>query len=86
VAFVVCKAVGLQTGTSSADYIQLWRRDANLLRESPEVVQQTAAVILGGIAPKPEVRELDSHNPEPDSTPFSPPQMAESPAAKNIPF
>ena len=53
VAFVVCQAVGLQTGTASADYIQLWHGDANLLRESLEAVQQTAAVILGGIAPEP---------------------------------
>ena len=40
------------TGTSSADYIQFWHGDANLLRESLEAVQQTAAVILGGIAPE----------------------------------
>lgn len=53
VAFVVCKAIGLQTGTASQDYIQLWHGDANLLRESLEAVQQTAAVILGGIAPEP---------------------------------
>jgi hypothetical protein len=50
VAFVVCQAIGLQTGTASADYIQLWHGDADLLRESLEAVQQTAAVILGGIA------------------------------------
>src|SRR5216684_1745698 len=50
VAFVVCQSVGLQNGTSSQDYIQLWHGDANLLRESLEAVQQTAAVILGGIA------------------------------------
>lgn len=52
VAFVVCQSVGLQTGTASADYIQLWHGDAALLRESLEIVQQTAAVILGGIAPE----------------------------------
>jgi antirestriction protein ArdC len=52
VAFVVCQALGLETGTASADYIQLWHGDANLLRESLEAVQQTAAVILGGIAPE----------------------------------
>ena len=46
VAFVVCQAVGLESGTASADYIQLWPGDANLLRESLEAVQQTAAVIL----------------------------------------
>ena len=34
------------------DYIQLWHGDANLLRESLEAVQQTAAVILGGHCPR----------------------------------
>src|SRR5712692_7799115 len=52
VSFVVCQSVGLQTGTSSTDYIQLWHGDAKLLQESLEVVQRTAAVILGGIAPE----------------------------------
>jgi len=45
VAFVVCQAVGLQTGTSSQDCIQLWHRDADLLRENLEAVQHTAAVV-----------------------------------------
>lgn len=53
VAFVVCQAIGLESGTASTDYIQLWHGDADLLRESLEAVQQTAAVILGGIAPEP---------------------------------
>ena len=53
VAFVVCQAIGLETGSSSADYIQIWHGDADLLRESLGAVQQTAAVILGGIAPEP---------------------------------
>jgi len=62
VAFVVCQAIGLETGTASADYIQLWHGDADLLRESLEAVQQTAAVILGGIAPEPAaVRGLTEH-------------------------
>lgn len=51
-AFVVCQAIGLENGTSASDYIQLWQRDADSLRESLEVVQQTAAVILGGITPE----------------------------------
>jgi hypothetical protein len=38
---------------ASQDYIQLWQGDANLLRESLEAIRQTAAVILGGIAPEP---------------------------------
>jgi hypothetical protein len=58
VAFVVCQSVGLQNGTASQDYIQLWCGDANLLRESLEAVQQTAAVILGGIAPEPAALAL----------------------------
>ena len=52
VAFVVCQSVGLQTGTASADYIQLWHGDAKLLQESLEIVQRTAAAILGGVAPE----------------------------------
>ena len=52
VAFVVCQAIGLETGSAAADYIQLWHGDANLLGESLEAVQQTAAMILAGIAPE----------------------------------
>jgi hypothetical protein len=52
VAFVVCQAIGLDPGTSCADYIQLWQGDAKLLQESLQAVQETAAVILGGIAPE----------------------------------
>ncbi len=52
VAFVVCHALGLETGTGSSDYIQLYHGDANLLKESLEVVQRTSTVILGAINPK----------------------------------
>lgn len=52
VAFVVAKAIGLETGTAFADYIQLYRGDAKLLQESLAVVQRTAAVILGAITPE----------------------------------
>jgi hypothetical protein len=47
IAFVVGKAVGLETGTASADYIQLYHGNASLLAESLEVIQQASAVILG---------------------------------------
>jgi len=50
VAFVVSKAIGLETGSASADYIQLYHGNAALLQESLEVVQHTAAVILGALA------------------------------------
>jgi antirestriction protein ArdC len=54
VAFVVCHALGLETGSGSADYIQLYHGDAKLLRESLEVVQRAAAQILGAISPRDE--------------------------------
>jgi N-terminal domain of anti-restriction factor ArdC len=52
VAFVVCRSIGLETGTASADYIQLYHGDAKLLQESLEAVQRTATVILGAINPE----------------------------------
>jgi len=52
IAFVVSKAIGLETGSASADYIQLYQGNATLLQESLEVVQRTAAIILGAIAPE----------------------------------
>jgi antirestriction protein ArdC len=56
VAFVVCDALGLDTGSGSSDYIQLYHGDAKLLRESLEVVQRTAAIILGAISPRDEAQ------------------------------
>ncbi len=52
VAFVVSKAIGLETGSASADYIQLYHGDAKLLAESLEIVQRTAAIILGALSPE----------------------------------
>jgi hypothetical protein len=49
VAFVVGKAVGLEVGTASADYIALYHGNASLLIESLEVIQQTSAVILAAL-------------------------------------
>jgi antirestriction protein ArdC len=57
IAFVVGKAVGLQTGTASADYIQLYHGNASLLAESLEVIQKASAVILAALETKPEVEE-----------------------------
>ena len=51
VAFVVGKAVGLVTGTASADYIQLYHGNASLLAESLEVIQQISAEILAALRP-----------------------------------
>lgn len=54
IAFIIGKAVGLKTGTKSADYIQLYHGNASLLAESLEVIQQTSAVILAALQPSVE--------------------------------
>ena len=51
IAFVVGKAVGLEAGSASADYIHLYHGNASLLAESLEVIQQTSAVILAALQP-----------------------------------
>jgi hypothetical protein len=51
IAFVIGKAVGLETGSASADYIALYHGNASLLAESLEVIQQTSAVILAALQP-----------------------------------
>jgi len=52
VAFVVCHSLGFDTGSASADYIQLYNGDAALLQESLEMVLQVANAILQTISPK----------------------------------
>ena len=49
VAFVVCQAIGLETGSAAQDYIRLYEGDAKLLSESLQYVQQTATRILNAI-------------------------------------
>ena len=51
IAFVIGKAVGLDTGSASADYISLYHGNASLLIESLEVIQQASAVILAALQP-----------------------------------
>jgi len=49
VAFIVGQAVGLEMGTASSDYIQMYAGNAALLTESLEVIQRTSSVILAAI-------------------------------------
>jgi hypothetical protein len=51
VAFVIAKAVGLQAGSASADYIHLYHGNASLLAESLEIIQLTSAIILAALEP-----------------------------------
>ena len=46
VAHVVCRAIGVDSTRHSADYIQLSDGDAELLYQSLDAIQKTAAVIL----------------------------------------
>lgn len=46
VAVVICSGIGLETGTASQDYIQLFEGDSKLLIESLHQIQQAASQIL----------------------------------------
>jgi antirestriction protein ArdC len=52
VAYVVCSAIGLETGTAAQDYVGLYGGDSELLLESLQFIQQTANRILTAIAPE----------------------------------
>ncbi|MDX6463764.1 MAG: hypothetical protein QOE55_7461 [Acidobacteriaceae bacterium] len=58
VAFIVGKAVGLDTGTASADYIQLYDGNAALLTESLQFIQHASSLILAALEP----RESEAQN------------------------
>lgn len=45
-AFVVCHAIGLETGSAACDYIQLWNGDSQLLTESLGQVRKAASQML----------------------------------------
>ena len=51
VAFVVSKAVGLETGSASSDYIQLYNGDRDTLADSLTHIRECAARILDAIMP-----------------------------------
>ena len=49
VAFVVGQAIGLETGSAAADYINLYNGDSKLLMESLHFIQLTSNKILNSI-------------------------------------
>jgi antirestriction protein ArdC len=59
VAFVICDAVGLETGSASQDYIQLYHGDAKLLTESLEHILKAATQILDTISKEVTPAALD---------------------------
>lgn len=54
VAYVVCTAIGLRTGTAARDYVGLYGGDSKVLLESLEYVQATASRILNAIESGPQ--------------------------------
>jgi hypothetical protein len=46
VAYVVCRAVGLECSTKASDYIQLWSGDEKVLMQSLELIRNVASKIL----------------------------------------
>ena len=46
VAFVVCQAIGLETGSAASDYIQLYDGKAETIAESLDRIQHVAADII----------------------------------------
>jgi len=61
VAYVVSKAIGLACGTHSSDYIQLYQGDAKLLSATLDLIQKTAADILGELLPHPNKTTKEDH-------------------------
>ena len=57
VAFVVSSAIGLDTGTASSDYIQLYRGDKQTLIDSLDYIQRVAGEILRYLDPDSDVVE-----------------------------
>lgn len=49
-AFVVASAIGLDTGSASSDYIQIWNGDAAVLTESLSFIRQAASLLLEALA------------------------------------
>lgn len=60
VAYVISTAVGLDPGTSSSDYIQLYSGDKDTLAESLGHVQRTATEILKAILPEDPAARLSN--------------------------
>jgi antirestriction protein ArdC len=48
-AFVVCHAIGLETGSAAADYIQLWSGDKEMLTNSLTYIQKAASQMLAAL-------------------------------------
>jgi antirestriction protein ArdC len=67
VAFVVCHAFGLETGTAAADYIQLYDGNRETLTASLARIQQAASKIIGAVSdPRGAEIEVEASLPVPE--------------------
>jgi hypothetical protein len=60
VAFVVCHAIGLQTGSASSDYIQLYRGSNETLAESLQLIRALAHEIITAVQSKTDFSTSDT--------------------------
>jgi len=59
VAFVVCQAIGLETGTAASDYIQLYDGKTETLAASLDRIQKVSAEIIAGLLGSPAAAETE---------------------------
>jgi hypothetical protein len=59
IAFIVSRAVGLNTGTASSDYVAMYGGNVELLAESLAVIQQASATILDALFVEEPEAELE---------------------------
>jgi hypothetical protein len=59
IAFIVSRAVGLNTGTASSDYVAMYGGNVELLAESLAVIQQASATILDALFAEEPEAELE---------------------------
>ena len=60
VAFTVCTAIKLETGTVASDYIRLYRGDVDTLTASLERIQRKAAKIIDAITVEDEMVQSEA--------------------------
>ena len=60
VAYVVCRAAGLDCSTRCSDYIQLYRGDQDTLQESLDHIQRVASSIIAELEAVPEQQDAQA--------------------------
>jgi hypothetical protein len=91
VAFVVCRGVGLETNTASADYIALYNGDKKTLAESLSAIHHASTRILSELLPEERLPPMPERISEPGAHELSHPSIAsdrfesDAPPAEHVP-